>query len=74
VACVYSLPVVRALQADDHCALINLERGDPPEGAGRPGKPARNMIDDMRRWLATETYQRHLFSAPVRGTPPMQVS
>jgi len=67
--------MVGAPQADDRSALISLERGDSPEGAGPPGKPVRNVIDDMRRWLATVRHRRHLFSPPLCGTPPpLQVS
>jgi len=67
-------PKLAAPQGDSRCALITLERGDPPEGAGRPGEPVRNVIDDMRRWLATVTHRRHLFSTPPCSAPPLEVS
>jgi hypothetical protein len=53
--------------------LISLEWGDPPEGAGRLGEPVRNVIDDMRLWLATVTRWRHLFPVPPAAMSPLEV-
>jgi hypothetical protein len=71
---VHSPPKLAAPQADDRRALISLEWGDPPKGAGWLGEPVRNVIDHMRPWLATVTHRRHLFPTPPCGMSPIEVS